>query len=81
MRLMLIFQCILSLQSQFIDFTDYFSRSYNTSGEPVFVKLPWDFMSDGEQGDVVLMLKKIIYGQAEEACLFYETLKNSFFWI
>ena len=64
MRLMLILRCIIGLQSQNIDFKNAFSQADIPSGEPVFIELPRDFKSDGEQGDVVLRLKKILYGQA-----------------
>ena len=68
-RLVFILQCILGLQSQSIDFTNAFDQSYIPSGEPVFIELPRDFKSDGGQHDVVLKLKKSLYGQAEAACL------------
>ena len=71
---MLNFQCILSLQSQSIDFKNAFDQSDIPSGEPVFIELPMDFNSDGEKVDVVLVLKKRLYGQA--ACLWYEKLRN-----
>ena len=47
-----------------------------SSGEPVFIELPRDFNSDGGQHDVVLKLKKSLYGQAEAARLWYEKLRN-----
>ena len=68
-RLMLILQCILGLQSQSIDFTDSFSQTDIPSGEPVSIRLPRDFNSDGGHGDVVLRLKKSLYGQAKTARL------------
>ena len=37
---------------------------------------PENFKSDGGQHDVVLKLKKILYGQAEAARLWYEKLQN-----
>ena len=63
-RLMLIFQCILGLHSQIINFTNTFAQKDIPSGEPVFIELPRDFRSDGVQCDVVLILKKSLYGQA-----------------
>ena len=47
MRLMLILQCILGLQSQSIDFTIAFAQTDIPSGEPVFIELPRYFKSDG----------------------------------
>ena len=44
---MLILQCILGLQSQSIDFTNDFAQAYIPIGEPLFVKIPRDFKSDG----------------------------------
>ena len=73
-RLMLIFQCIIGLQSRSIDFTNAFAQADIPSGEPVFSELPRVFKSDGGQHDVVLKLKKILYGQAEAARLWYEKL-------
>ena len=75
-RLMLIFQCILGLQSQSIDFKNAFAQADIPSGEPVFIELPRYFKSDGGQHDVVLKLKKSLYGQAEAAHLWYENLRN-----
>ena len=70
---MLILQCILGLQSQSIDFTDAFAQADIPSGETVFIERPWDFKSDGGKNDVVLKLKKSLYGQAEAARLWYES--------
>ena len=75
-RLMLIFQCILGLQSPSIDYTNSFDQADITSGEPVLVEIPRDFKIDGGQDDVVLRLKIILYGQAEAARLWYENLRN-----
>ena len=46
------------------------------SGEPVLIEIPRYFKSYGVQHDVVLKLKKILYGQAESARLWYEKLQN-----
>ena len=69
-------QCILGLQSQSIDFTNAFAQADIPSGEPVFIELPRYFNSDGGQHDVVLKLKKSPYGQAKDAHLYYEKLRN-----
>ena len=76
MRLMLILQCIIGLQSQNIDFTNAFAQADIPSGALVFNEVPRDFKSDGEQVDVVIKLNKILYGQAEAARLWYEKLQN-----
>ena len=73
---MLILQCILGLQSQSIDFTNAFAQAYIPSGEPVFIELPRYFKIDGWQHDVVLKLKKSLYGQAKAARLWYENFRN-----
>ena len=73
---MLILKCILGLHSQSIDFTNAFAQADITSGEPVFIELPRYFKSDGGQHDVVIKLKKSLYGQAEAAHLWYEKLRN-----
>ena len=67
-------QCILGLHSQSIDFTNDFAQAYIPSGEPFFVEFPRDFKSDGGQCDVVLRLKKSLYGQAKAARIWYEKL-------
>ena len=73
---MFILQCILDLQSKSIDFINDFAQADIKSGDPVFIELPRDFKSDGGQHDVVLKLKKSLYGQAEAARLCYEKLWN-----
>ena len=73
---MLILRCILGLQSQSIDFTNAFAQAYIPIGKPVLIELPRDLKSDGGQHDVVLKLKKSLYGQAEAARLWYEKLRN-----
>ena len=45
-RLMLIFQFILGLQSQSIDFTNAFAQADNPCGGPVFIELPRNFRID-----------------------------------
>ena len=76
MRLMLILQFILVLQSQIIDFTDAFSQADIASGEIILIELPCDFKSDGGKHHVVLKLKSSLYGQAKAAHLWYEKLRN-----
>ena len=73
-RLVLILQCILGLQRQNIDFTNAFAQADIPSGEPVFIELPRDFNSDRVQHDVVLKLKKNLYGKSEASRLWYEKL-------
>ena len=68
------FQYILGLKSQSIDFTNAFAQADIPIGELVFIGLPRYIKSDGEQGDVVLKLKKSLYGQDEAAPLCYEKL-------
>ena len=75
-RLMLILQYILGLQSKSIDFTNAFTQEDILSGEPVFIELPRDFNSDGVQHDFVLKSKKSLYVQAEAAHLWYKKLLN-----
>ena len=65
-RLMLILQCIIGLKSQSIDFTNAFSQADIPSGDPVFIELPRYFKSNGGKCDVVIILKKILYGQYED---------------
>ena len=77
-RLMLILQFSLGLQSQSIDFTDAFAQADVPIGETILIALSWYFRSDGGQDDVVLKLKKSLYGQAEAARLWYENFRNGF---
>ena len=76
-RLMLIMQCIIVLQSQIIDFINAFAQADIPSGRSVFIELSRDFKSDGGKCDVVLRLKKILYGQDKAANLWYEKLQDS----
>ena len=73
---MLVLQFILGLQSQSIDFTNAYAQADITRGQPVFIEIPRDFNSDVGQCDVVLRLKKNLYGQAEASCLWYKKLRN-----
>ena len=73
-RLMLILKYILGLHIQSIDFTNAFSHTDIPSGDPVSIELPRDFNSYGGQDDIVLKLKKSLYGQAEAVRLWYEKL-------
>ena len=43
MRLMLILQCIIGLQSQSIDFKDAFAQADIPSGKTILIELPREF--------------------------------------
>ena len=73
---MLIFQCILGLQSQSIDFTNAFAQEDIPNGEPVFIGIPMDFKIDGGQDDVVLKWKESLYVQSKAAHIWHEKLRN-----
>ena len=75
-RLVFIFQYIICFQSQSIDFTNSFSQADIPSGEPIFIEISMDFNSDVGQFDIVIRLKKRLYGQAEAACLYCENFPN-----
>ena len=70
-RLIFILQCIFGLQSQSIDFINAFYQEYISSEKSVFIEITGYFKSDGGQCDVVVMLKKILYGQSKAAHLWY----------
>ena len=55
---MLIFQCILGLQSQSIDSTNAFAQADITSEGTVFIEFPRDFMSDGRKHDAIIRENK-----------------------
>ena len=74
--LMFIFQFVIGLQSQIIDFKNDFSQADIPSGEPFFIDFPRYFKSEGGQCDVVFRLNKSMYGQVEAARLWYEKLQN-----
>ena len=63
-RVMLIFYCIICLQSQSIDSANSFAQADIPSGESVFIELPRSFKCNGGKCDVVLRLNKSIYEQA-----------------
>ena len=73
---MLILQCILGFHIQSIDFKNSFDQTDIPSGVAVFIELPRNLKSDGGKHDVVLRLKKSLFGQSEAACLWYEKLQN-----
>ena len=66
-RLMLIFQCIIVLQSQCIDFKSAFSKAGIPIRVTVSIENTRDFKSDGSQCDVVPRLNKSVYCQAGDA--------------
>ena len=72
----MILQCIIVLQSKSIDFTDAFAHAYIPIRVPVFIEVPRDLKSDGGKCDVVIILKKILYGKYEAARLWYEMFRN-----
>ena len=71
-RLMLILQCIIGVQSQSIYFNNSFTQVKIPNGYLVFIELLSYFKSDGGQCDAVLRLNKIIYGQDKSAHLWYQ---------
>ena len=75
---MLILQCILGLRSQSIDLTNAFAQEDIPIGEADFIGLPSYFKCNEGQCDVVLRLKKSLYGQAEAVRLYYENLRHGF---
>ena len=64
---MLIFQCIIVLQSQCIDFKSSFSKAGIPIGLTVSIENTRDFNSDGSQCDVVPGLNKSVYCQSGDA--------------
>ena len=70
-RLVFSLKCILYFCSKIIDFTNAFAQADIPIGEPLIVELPSYFMSDGYQHDFVIILNKILYGQAKSAKLWY----------
>ena len=73
---MFIFQCIQRFQSKNIEFTNAFAQADFSIGEPIFIDITRYFKSDGEQCEIVLRSKKIIYGIAKASHLWYEKLHN-----
>ena len=74
LRLMMILQCIIGLQSQSIDFTNSFAQADIPSRGSVFIEPSRYFNSDGGHCDVFIRLKKILYGQSKAARLWCERL-------
>ena len=73
MRLMLIFHCILGLQSKSIYLTKSFVKADISRREKVFIELNMYLKSDGGKCDIILIYNKSLYGQAKSACLWYES--------
>ena len=68
-----ILQFILTFQNQSIDFKNAFYQTYIISQGKLFNELLRCFNICGGQCDVVIILDKILYGQAEASRLWYET--------
>ena len=74
MRLVLVIQCIIGLQSQSIGFTNDFYQADIPTGEPVFIEILKDFSSTVGYCDIFIRLNKILYGQSKATWLWYEKL-------
>ena len=74
--LVLIFECIIALQIQNIDFQNSFAWMDIPRGGQVIFGIPRYFNINWRQRDAVLLLKKILCGQAKSACLWYKKLLN-----
>ena len=62
--------------SRQVDFTNAFLQSDQPEDQPLFMELPQYYRPAGyEDRDVVLRMKKSIYGQVNSPLLFYEHLK------
>ena len=72
---MFIIYCILCLKNQNIDFKNAFAQEYIPSGGLVFIELISYFNSYRGKCDVVIRLKKSLYGQALPARLWCEKLQ------
>ena len=59
-----------------MDFTNAFARADIPSEEQIFINLSRDFKIDGNHHDVVIQLKKSLYGQAKAARLWYKIFWN-----
>ena len=73
---MLIFQYIIGLKIQIVDFKNDFDQADIPSEEPLLSELPRYFNNDGGKCDVVLRLNKVLCGQAIATCLRYDKLRN-----
>ena len=74
-RLMLILQCVIILKIQSICFANAFAQADITSGYPLLVEPPRNFKSDGLQCDIVVRLKRVLYGKAKASRIWYEKLQ------
>jgi hypothetical protein len=74
-RLMLIMTCMLKLKTVSIDFSNAFAQADIPQGKAVYIECPRGYEpADGK--DMVLMLNKSLYGQAEAPRLWYEKLRK-----
>ena len=76
MRLMLILQFIIGLQSQIIYFTNFFDQADILILELVLIELPRYFKSDGVQGDAVLRFKKAYMVKPKPHAYVMKSCKN-----
>jgi len=72
-RLMLVLTTILGLQTQQTDFSNAFAQA--KLPEPVYIEIPRDFGARTGD-DMVLKLKRSLYGQIEAPRLWFEKLSN-----
>ena len=74
-RLMLVMTCILKLKTVSIDFSNAFVQADIPKGKAVYIECPKGY-EPANGKDMVLMLNKSLYGQAEAPRLWYEKLKK-----
>ena len=73
---MLILTQLLKLKTLLIDFSNAFAQADMPARKTVYLQLPCSFLPAKSYGrEMVLKLKKSLYGQAEALRLWYEKLK------
>ena len=76
-RLLLILTQLLKLETLSVDFSNAFAQADMPKDKAVYLHLPRGFQPVGEFAkEMVLWLKKSLYGQAEAPKLWYEKLKK-----
>ena len=76
-RLMFILQCIIGFQGQSIGIENSFAQACIPKGGHVFIEIARYSNNKKEKCDVVIVLKKILCGEAEAAKLRYLKFQDS----
>jgi hypothetical protein len=76
-RLLLTLSIIANLESVQVDYTNAFAQADLPEGEEAYIEIPQGFYTSNPDKDIVLKLRKSLYGLAQAPRVFYEHLAKN----